>query len=147
MKKVEAQEIPIVKRILKEYNVQLPDELLESLESTIAYDNQSAIAVSGISCFKEYGILRFVVVKKDYQKQGIGDGIVRASLNAADHNGIKWVFADEKWNTAFLEKIGFERIDEDEINALVGESFVKQPIFGVKLPDFFLKGCKAKRKG
>lgn len=71
-------------------------------------------------------ILQYIVIKEEFRRQNLGDGLLRAILNKLVNQGIKDVYF--KANDPFLISRGFIILENDEIM--------------LDLENFFNKGCK-----
>lgn len=99
------------------------------------------------------GVIETLIIKKEFQGQNIGDGLIKALLNLADKRRIKKVYvgANNK-NSLFLEKVGLTKrklhVSEGVVkHILKGKESRKQEdieVFEAILPDFFNGACKGR---
>jgi len=64
--------------------------------------------------WKDLAEIKCLVVKKNFQKRGIGRSLVEICLKEAEELGIKKVFA-LSFEKKFFEKLGFKRIDKKRL--------------------------------
>jgi len=80
------------------------------------YDG-TIIGVGGLEMYHPVAFLNILSIHPRFQKQGYGDGLVRAIINFADRRSIKKIYVLSDKNTSgFFRKIGFvpmERINYD----------------------------------
>lgn len=117
----------------------------------IAYDNEMPVAAAGYESFGPIGILRFVVVRRDRQREYLGDGILKAVLNLADKKGIRRIIAGTQHHGEFFKKVGFSKLNiqqhEDEaIKMFIEKNFGHDfSLWEAMLPDFFQKACRSNK--
>ncbi|KXG76842.1 GNAT family N-acetyltransferase [Thermotalea metallivorans] len=115
----------------------------------IAYDNEIPVAAAGYESFGSIGILRFVVVRRDRQREYLGDGILKAVLNLADKKGIRRMIVGTQQHGKFFKKVGFCKLNiqqhEDEaIKTFIEKNFRQDvSLWEAMLPDFFQKSCRS----
>lgn len=94
-------------------------------------------------------LIETLIIEGDYQRQHLGDGLIKSLLNLADKRQIKKVYAVESNNNSmFLKKVGltkrklkkFEGIGEYFEDGLFDDTV---EVFEAILPDFFNKACKS----
>ncbi|QZY56879.1 GNAT family N-acetyltransferase [Crassaminicella profunda] len=142
------EEINIIKKLIKES--QLKIEGIEDYISNcmIAYDQKKAVAAAGFIKTENVAIIKFVVVSKNRQKEYLGDGIVKATLNLADKKGVKRVFVNADKEEIFFVKVGFKDVILEEVKKCCEDIDILNELDGNKilqviLPDYFLKACKS----
>lgn len=122
--------------------------------SMIASIDQDIIGFSSykiISQKDKTALLQIVKVKKEFQGQYIGDGLVKSILNLAENRGIIKVYVIvEEDKSLFFKKMGFikRKIKGNELlSEYININFQdkKCEVFEAYLPEFFNTACKSKK--
>lgn len=96
----------------------------------VAIEDDIIIGVCKTKVGIDEGFLKYIVVKESNRGEGLGNGILRATFNNLERDGIEKVYFDE--NNSYLLKIGFVENDENKLE--------------LNLPDFFKPSCKCSVK-
>lgn len=115
-------------------------------EKIIGYSNYIEIPNT------EIAFIDTLVIKREYQGQYMGDGLVKSLLNLADKRHIKKVYVIRKnSNYIFYKKVGLAqkklKVSEDILKYMGNDLEVNETIEVLEavLPDFFDKACKSRR--
>jgi len=106
------------------------NELYEKLRDFVVSEDKDKI--SGVSAlhilWEDLAEIRSLAVRKEYQRKGIGQRLVRECLKEAKSLGIKRVFA-LTYNPEFFRKLGFADIDKSELPQKIWGDCVRCPKF------------------
>lgn len=121
-------------------------EVSSKHEFIAAMDNNDFLGFSQIAVGQEIAEIINIYVNESERGQGLGDGLLRTTLNYFEKNGYLWTIAGEnKHLNEFLRKEGF---------VLLGEAMISEDIkdlmkhynplstYYCNIPLFFNKGCK-----
>lgn len=138
-----------IKKLLKENHLDTK-EIEETTHYMIAYDDKKTVAAAGFTDVDHRAILNFVVVKKDRQREYLGEGIVKATLNLIDKRNITSVLVVTDEQSLFFERIGFKTLDMErtqDLKEIIPDKSLKgHKVLEVLLPDYFQNPCKSKRR-
>ena len=127
LSKINRQEHEEANFILKKENIK------DGLDGGIIYtlkDNGVIIGVGKIKLKFNYGILEYLIIKKEHRGANLGDAILRTLLFKAEASGIEKIFYPYK--NSYLMKKGF--IDNK------GEHMNSYELY-LEVSEFFNKGC------
>ncbi|QXM06060.1 GNAT family N-acetyltransferase [Crassaminicella indica] len=147
IKSASQKEIYIIKKLIKESNLDI-EEIEDYIKNCmVAYDNKQPVAAAGFIPIEDMAIIKFVVVSKNRRREYLGDGIVKAILNLADKMGIKKVFVNTDKEEQFFIKLGFKEVALEELKKDCSKGHIinqlnEKKLLYVALPDYFLKACK-----
>lgn len=123
LREYKEKEIQEIKRLLMTEKVQ--DLNINGIIYVMVEDN-NIIGVSKIEIENDIGNLKYLVIKENRRKQGLGNGLLRAILNKLDNQEIKKVYYKE--NNLYLMKFGFDLNENNTLELVV--------------PIFFSRGCQ-----
>ena len=146
IKTIKNNDLLAVERLLRDHH-QIAGDIHSCVNTTMAvYDHHELIAAAGFIQNEIYALVKFVVVKKNRQREYIGDGLLKALLNMAEKMGIKRVFVYPKHVEGFFLKVGFKVLNVD-YSDLIQTIFCNEDsngkILEATLPDFFVRACKS----
>jgi len=105
---------------LTNQNTKLKNQNLDNC--LVAEYDGIVIGVAGLDLCPPVAFINILSVHPDYQKQGYGDGLVRAIINFADRRNIKKILVISDKNTSgFFEKIGFVPTKETNYETSYGQ--------------------------
>lgn len=131
-----------VNELLASNSIENITDLNEKNTIYILEEDDRIIGVCEIENYNSYGILRYIVIFRDFRGQKLGDGLLRATFNYCLRNGIQEIYYDKK--DSFLASSGFSLTSSDVIPKTVREKIPSDEILQCNLEDFFSKGCKCK---
>ena len=114
-------------------------------ENEIIYileENDKIIGACKIETHNSYGILRYIVVSKNFRGQKFGDGLLRAAFNYCLRNGIQEIYFDK--HDTFLTSIGFTLASAYSISKRKEDEISSDEILQCNLEEFFSRTCKCK---
>jgi amino-acid N-acetyltransferase len=88
----------------------------------VARHDGTVVGAAAIEPYGDGGLLRSVVVKRGYQRGGLGRRLTIAALDLAATLGIADVFLLTTTAEGYFPKLGFERIDRAAVPASVRSS-------------------------
>lgn len=91
----------------------------------VLLDDDVIIGSCKVKVENKRGDLRYIVIKDDKRGGNLGDGLLRATLNKLDKDGVTMIYFDVK--NPYLLKKGFEENKEGKLQ--------------LNIPEFFQKGC------
>lgn len=81
----------------------------------VAEQNGRIVGAGGIEVYGPYGLLRSVVVVKEFRGEGLGEAIVSDRLRWAARQGLRAVYLLTTTVPEFFEKIGFTEMSRAEM--------------------------------
>lgn len=108
----------------------------------ILEEDGKIVGVCNVERVNYYGIIKFIVVKKELRGQKLGDGLLRSTFNYCLRHGINVVYYHE--HDSFLTSIGFSTANINTIPKVIKEKITSNEILECNLEDFFSRGCKHK---
>ena len=116
------RDISRVEDLLKVVGLPL-DGVAEGITGFVLAENDSDIVgVAGLELYGECGLLRSVAVKPGMQKHGIGGELVGRVIENAKISGVRRLFLLTETAERFFAKMGFVRVQRDEVDASVKSS-------------------------
>lgn len=111
----------------------LPRSLNELYENVrdffIAEENDEICGICALHIlWEDLAEIRSLIVKKEFQKKGIGKNLVKKCLNEASKFGVKQVFV-LTYISDFFKKIGFREIDKSKLPQKIWGDCIKCPKF------------------
>lgn len=119
LKKAEKTDVPKIGKILKEEDLIYEDIESECIDFFLAYEDPLFIGIIGLEKYDNIGLLRSLIVKKEYRKKGYGAKICKELMNYAQKNLISELFLLTCTAKDFFENIGFEIIDRTKVPDLI----------------------------
>ncbi|SDK48036.1 GNAT family N-acetyltransferase [Natronincola ferrireducens] len=119
-------------------------------EYMIILDKKKLLGFSEIKNFNNFiAEIINIYVNEDVRNQGLGDGLLRASMNYIEKNGSEWVVIQQ--NEAlenFLFKKGLQLLKDIKVPPSIREylkEYNNSTTLLCNIPLFFQKGCKNKK--
>lgn len=137
--------------LLASEKVDNADLHMQKLDNSMAvFDGNKIIGYSSYVELskKNTAFIDLLIIKKEYQGQHIGDGLIKSLLNLADNRLIQkvYVIADSE-SSLFYKKVGLtkrELIACKDIIEYIETDLEDKEVFEAILPDFFNKACKSR---
>lgn len=137
--------------LLASEKVDNADLHMQKLDNSMAvFDGNKIIGYSSYVELskKNTAFIDLLIIKKEYQGQHIGDGLIKSLLNLADNRRIQkvYVIADSE-SSLFYKKVGLtkrELIACKDIIEYIETDLEDKEVFEAILPDFFNKACKSR---
>ncbi len=106
------------------------NELYENIRDFfIAEENDEICGVCALHIlWEDLAEIRSLIVKREFQKKGIGKNLVKKCLNEASKFGVKQVFV-LTYISDFFKKIGFKEIDKSKLPQKIWGDCIKCPKF------------------
>lgn len=106
------------------------NELYENIRDfVIAEENEEICGVCALHIlWEDLAEIRSLIVKREFQKKGIGKNLVKKCLNEASKFGVKQVFV-LTYISDFFKKIGFREIDKSKLPQKIWGDCIKCPKF------------------
>ena len=115
-------------------------------EFIVAFVNSKSLGFAQIVLDESIAEIRMLYVNPDARQQGMGDGILRTTLNYLEKQGYRWVMVRNNDNLKdFFIKKGFKSLDSSNILLELGSipsNYQNSESYYCNIPDFFEKGCK-----
>jgi len=93
-------------------------DLLADLDNFfIASDNDHVIGAVGLEMYNNYGLLRSLVVNKDYRNEKIAARLVRRLEKKAKDLGIDCIYLLTETAPGYFTKNGYEKIRREQVPA------------------------------
>ncbi|NLY50883.1 MAG: GNAT family N-acetyltransferase [Firmicutes bacterium] len=120
---VEKEDLEQVKGLLRE--VGLPSTGIEEHYTNFLKLTMGGrlIAVAGLEVHGKVGLLRSVAVAPDYQKSGLGQGLIRAVINKARSMGITDLYLLTEKAAGFFPRFGFRCIRRENLHPEIVQSY------------------------
>lgn len=136
IRKATVKDIPAIKNIIDIYAKQemmLPRSLSELYEFTRSFcvcevDNEIIGCCALHVSWEDMAEVMSFAVRSEYRDQGIGTKLVNVSLEEAKELGISNVFT-LTYAVPFFEKMGFKKIDKQELPHKIWSGCIKCPKF------------------
>ena len=98
-------------------NAKLPvEDLPETLDGfVVALDGDEVIGAAGAEKYGQYGLLRSVVVKREFRGQGIARLLIERIGKYAASQNISKLFLLTETASDYFERKGFVKISRDEV--------------------------------
>ncbi|SHJ48187.1 GNAT family N-acetyltransferase [Paramaledivibacter caminithermalis] len=141
-----------ISSLLREENIKIGDLDDDKLnKSMVVCDGDEIIGYgSYFEISDKTAFIDALIIKREYRRQYMGDGLIKALLNLADKRKIKRVYIiDGNNNSLFYKKVGLakRKLDvSEDILKCIGNELKKDEtveVFEAILPDFFNKACKS----
>ena len=88
----------------------------------VALDQGNVVGGVGLEKYGDCGLLRSLVVNKDYRNEKIAGKLVEQLEEKAKASGIDCIYLLTETAPAYFAKKGYERIKRDEVPALLKQS-------------------------
>ncbi len=120
--KIKADEIAVVKNILKE--AMLPFEDIDQHTETFltAKVGSEIVGAVGLEIWNDNGLLRSLVVKDNFRNYGFGNELYARSIDLAKQNNLKQVVLLTTTAEQFFSKKGFTKVTGINIPSFVKET-------------------------
>ncbi|MGE5405673.1 MAG: GNAT family N-acetyltransferase [Candidatus Saccharibacteria bacterium] len=90
----------------------------------VVRDKGRIIGSVGLEVYENSGMLRSFAVHPEYRNHGIGRALAQALLEYAKSIGLKKVFLLTKTAPLYFARLGFEAIDESQVEPAVSDSLL-----------------------
>ena len=92
------------------------DDLPASLDNFfVATDNNNVIAAIGVELYGDCGLLRSMVVDRDYRSKYIASQLVQELESHAKTNGVNCMYLLTETASQYFERKGYQRIARDQV--------------------------------
>lgn len=110
--------------ILKQYDIE--DEFEIASVKYLLIIDEEIVGLSKVYVKNDIGVLKYVVIRKDYIGDNLGDALLRSILNYCINNGIKTIYFSEK--NSYLVKKGFSESKKQGFSLEIDlDEFFKAP--------------------
>jgi len=111
--KAKEQQRPSIISLLQSGNLPIED-LPASLDNFfIAVEENNVIGAIGMEPYGNFGLLRSMVVKKEFRGKNIASGLVEELETKAKESGIDCLYLLTETASEYFERKGYERISRD----------------------------------
>ncbi|SNR88489.1 Acetyltransferase (GNAT) domain-containing protein [Anaerovirgula multivorans] len=115
-------------------------------EFIVAFDNNQFLGFTQIDIGQHIAEIINIYVNENERGQGLGDGLLRATLNYLEKNGYLWTLVQDNIQlNGFLRKEGFVLLREASISTAIMDAikdYDSNSTYYCNIPLFFKKGCK-----
>ncbi|MGB3345994.1 MAG: arsenic resistance N-acetyltransferase ArsN2 [Candidatus Humimicrobiia bacterium] len=111
IKKAGRKDIPIIEKILSDNNLPYEDIYSKVNCFFIGYKKSKVVGITGVEIFKDYGLLRSLVVKKSFRGKGFGKTLCLKLIEYAKVNKVKELYLLTTTAKKFFKKIGFDEFE------------------------------------
>ncbi len=109
IRKPQAHELPRLARWLAEEK--LVDDNLDTLDELLVLERQGEIAaMAGVEQHGDFGILRSVLVRPAFRKQGLAEALVTRLHEQSLQQGIRMLYLITEHAAGFFERQGYSRL-------------------------------------
>jgi amino-acid N-acetyltransferase len=81
----------------------------------VAFDDSKVIGVIGLEQYEQYGLLRSMVVNKEYRNKNIASQLVQQLENYTTTIGITCIYLLTETAAQYFERKGYSKISRDEV--------------------------------
>ena len=114
-------DLPAVRRLLAAQSLPL-DGVDRHLTMVVAKDGDTLLGAAAVELYADGALLRSVVVDPDARGRGLGYRLTEAALRVAKERGADTAFLLTTTAEAFFPKLGFERIEREDVPVSVQAS-------------------------
>ncbi len=111
IKKAGRKDIPIIEKILSDNNLPYEDIYSKVNCFFIGYKKSKVVGIAGVEIFKDYGLLRSLVVNKSFREKGFGKTLCLKLIEYAKINKVKELYLLTTTAKKFFKKIGFDEFE------------------------------------
>ena len=119
IEEIKTAEIALVKNILKEAGLPFEDIDQHSETFLTAKVGNEIVGAVGLEIWNDNGLLRSLVVKKNFRNYGFGNELYAASIDLAKQNNLKQVVLLTTTAEQFFSKKGFTKVTGNNIPSFV----------------------------
>lgn len=140
-RKMKEKDLKAVGQFLEEEALSISAYLKDCHHATLVEKEEAIIGFSTYHLVDEQtALLTCLVIKTNQRGQQYGDGLLKTTLNQADHDQVKHMYVEAKDLGGFFEHVGFTPVDLGQTYPLLAKATHR-----TKLPDFFETACRSKR--
>ena len=114
-------DLPAVRRLLAAQSLPL-DGVDQHLTMVVAKDGDTLLGAAAVELYADGALLRSVVVDPDARGRRLGYRLTEAALRVAKERGADAAFLLTTTAEAFFPKLGFERIEREDVPVSVQAS-------------------------
>lgn len=114
LKYAKSEDIPLIQDLLLKEGLPASDIVLDIIHIYLFYDKENLVGITGLENFSSYGLLRSVVVVKDYKGKGLGKQMCSSTLKKAEELGVDELYLLTETAEIFFQTLGFETIERNE---------------------------------
>lgn len=144
-KAVKNDEITIL-NYCRKHDIPVKSDMLDLHQYMLVTEGEEILGISQLELDKKVAKIAIIHISENVRGQGLGDGILRASLNYLDRLEYRWVLIKENNNLrGFLLKEGLTPLNEIEKAHEIFQYLDDQDVRGYFLCEpglFFKNGCK-----
>lgn len=115
LKKINDSDLTIIKNILKSNHLVYKDIGDEGIEFFFAYEDSSFIGIIGLEKFDNLGLLRSMVINKEFRNKGYGKKVCEAFFKTVKKEGINELYLLTYDAKDFFEKVGFKVVKRKDV--------------------------------
>lgn len=99
------------------------DGLTDHLECVlVARDGSAFVGCAAVECYGDAGLLRSVAVDAMHRRRGVGEALVRAAIELAQHRGVRSLYLLTTGATAYFARFGFRIVSRADVTPTVQQS-------------------------
>lgn len=109
------KDLKMIENLLRKNDLEYEDVFSGNIDFFFAYDSNLLIGVIGLEKFDNKGLLRSLLVKKEYRNKGYGLELCKAFIDYVKNVKIDELYLLTCSAKGFFEKLGFNVFDRDAV--------------------------------
>jgi len=108
--------------LLQSENLPVEDLKGDMQNFLVALENETIVGAIGLETYDEYGLLRSLIVHKDYRNKNLAARLIQQLEEMAFASGITSIYLLTETAQAYFAKKGFKTITREEVPTLLKQS-------------------------
>ena len=119
LRKATRADLPLIEKLLMSNNLPYEDIRSKIDSLFIGYAGSKVAGMGGVEIYRNYGLLRSVVIERSIRGKGYGEALCIKLIEYARLKGVTEIYLLTTTADGFFEKIGFERFDRNMAPAVI----------------------------
>jgi|Deesub1362B_J571_1020462.scaffolds.fasta_scaffold00795_2 amino-acid N-acetyltransferase len=122
IKKAGKEDLPYIKKLLKENCLPHEDISLDTSHFFIVETKNEFVGIGGVEIYGNFGLLRSILIMDSFRGKGYGKALCNRLIEYARNRGVEEIYLLTLTARDFFKKLGFEEINRCEVPSEIQET-------------------------
>ena len=119
LREATAEDLQFILSLLKSNDLCIDDVPQKVASLFVGYSDSKIVGIGGVEVYGNVGLLRSIVIKKQFRRKGLGKALVSKIIESAKGKGLRELYLLTTTAEDFFSKMGFQKIKRDAAPAAI----------------------------